>query len=59
MANNETMTVTRREQFQCAMIMVIGMLAAYAIGVYTGTRFVKAAPLTAHVEVQSNPKEAR
>ena len=59
MTNPATMTVTRREQFQCALIMVVGMLAAYAIGLYTGTRFVKVGPPTAHVEVTSKEMEGK
>jgi len=53
-----TIEMTRRELFQCAMVMVIGMLLAYAVGLYTGTRFEKHRHPTAHVEVQSDQKGA-
>lgn len=39
------------------IVVVFLMMAMYALGVYSG--YLMYRPPTAHVEVQSNPKEAR
>jgi hypothetical protein len=58
MANNETMTVTRRELLTFYSVMFVLSLGMFIGGIYVGMVIERSKP-TATVEVQSNPKEAR